>query len=337
MRVLVTGGTGFVGSHTVAALKREGHEPRLLVRSAAKVAPALEPHGVEVEDVVEGDVLDREAVGSAMEGVDAAIHGANVFSFQPRDFTQMLAVTEGGTEIVLGEAVERGLDPIVHVSSTVALLPAADRIGPDTPVGEPSPAYARSKARAEWIARGHQERGAPVVTTYPGAVWGPHDPHLGESSRLALSALNGSMRVLNDGLLPISDVRDVAQVHAKVLEPDLGPRRFVATGHDVRLRELMARLGEIAGRNLWSLRVPSAGALLAGRMADGVARITGARLPLNYEGPWLTANGARTDNSALSEELGVAVRPLDETLADTVRWLVEAGHLKPRRAPKLAS
>ncbi len=66
MRVLVTGGTGFVGSHTVAALVKQDHWVRLLARSQDRVEPALAPHGVEVSDVVVGDVTDQSAVEQAV-------------------------------------------------------------------------------------------------------------------------------------------------------------------------------------------------------------------------------------------------------------------------------
>lgn len=180
MRVLVTGGTGFVGSHTVAALVEHGHRVRLLARSRNRVEPALTPHGVEVSDVVIGDVTDQSAVEQAMAGCEALIHAANVFSFDPRHVEAMSTINEHGTEIVLTEASKVGLDPIVHVSSLVALLPSDGPLTPDSEVGTPGPAYSKSKAAAEHVARSFQAGGAPVVITYPGSVWGPHDPYLGE-------------------------------------------------------------------------------------------------------------------------------------------------------------
>merc|ERR1711969_22733 len=67
MRVLVTGGTGFVGSHTVAALCAAGHRVKLLVRDPARIAPALLPHGLEPPEYAVGDITDRAAVEAALE------------------------------------------------------------------------------------------------------------------------------------------------------------------------------------------------------------------------------------------------------------------------------
>src|SRR5262245_52343977 len=119
MRTLVTGGTGFVGSHAVAALARAGHDLRLLVRRAEQVAVSLGPFGVEVADVVVGDVLDEPAVSGALEGCDAVVHAAGIFSLDPRRSEDMRRTNQRATELVLSSAVDRGLDPVVHVSTTV--------------------------------------------------------------------------------------------------------------------------------------------------------------------------------------------------------------------------
>jgi len=337
VRVLVTGGTGFVGSHTVAALVKQGHRVRLLARSPRRVDPALAPHGGAALEVVIGDVTDEGSVVAALAGCEAVIHAANVFSFDPRRVELMESVNERGTELVLAAASRIGLDPIVHVSSFVALLPADTPLTADSDVGSPVPAYSRSKASAERIARRFQADGVPVVITYPGSVWGPHDPYLGESGQMAQSALRGRSRLLNDGLLPISDVRDVATAHAALLHPGLGPRRYVVVGHNPHFRALIARLGELAGRNLWSIPVPAPLAFATGRVADWAKARFGANLGLSYEGPWLVANANEADSTPAINELGIEFTPLDKTLADTVKWLYESGHITRRQAGAFGS
>src|SRR5688572_17708970 len=80
--ILVTGGTGFVGSHTVAALLERGHRVRLLVRSRSRVGPALSPLGIAADaiEIAEGDVTREESVRAALEGCDGVLHAAAVFS-----------------------------------------------------------------------------------------------------------------------------------------------------------------------------------------------------------------------------------------------------------------
>lgn len=121
VKVLVTGGTGFVGSHAVRALVRSGHHVRLLARRPEQVPVSLAPHAVMADDVVAGDVTDPRCVAAALEGCDAVVHAAAVYSLDPRRRDEVLRTNELATELVLGSAVEAGVDPVVHVSSTVAL------------------------------------------------------------------------------------------------------------------------------------------------------------------------------------------------------------------------
>src|SRR5215469_8637636 len=101
MRVLITGGTGFVGSHTVAAVVRAGHDVRLLVRRPERVDAALAPHGIREADTVTGDVLDAVSVRAAVKGCDAIIHAAALYSMDPREAEKTLATNARATEIVL--------------------------------------------------------------------------------------------------------------------------------------------------------------------------------------------------------------------------------------------
>ena len=111
MKVLVTGGTGFVGSHSVAALVARGHQVRLLVRSPDQVARSLSPLGVaDVESVV-GDVTAPQPVEEAMAGCDAVLHAAAVYSVDPRAATRIRETNVRATEIVLGAAVRMGWIP----------------------------------------------------------------------------------------------------------------------------------------------------------------------------------------------------------------------------------
>jgi nucleoside-diphosphate-sugar epimerase len=337
MRVLVTGGTGFVGSHSVAAVLRAGHQVRLLVRDPARVGPALGPLGVtasEVADVVTGEVTDPAAVAAAVRGCDAVLHAAGLYSFDPRDRARLLAVNAGGAETVLAAGCEAGCDPVVHVSTFAALLPAPRTLRADSPVGDIGAPYGRSKAAADRVARRWQNRGAPVVISYPGLVLGPGDPGHGESNRLLAAVLRGRVPVRLPGLFPLADVRYVAEGHAAVLAPGRGPRRYLLTGRDVPGAELRAQLRRLTGRRLPAVPVPGPVLLLGGRLADLGRLLLPGRLPVGHEAPYLTTAmpPTGTDSSATGADLGVQPPPLADTLADTVRWLVRSGRLPAKAA-----
>ncbi len=91
MRVLITGGTGFVGSHMAAAVVRAGHTVLLLVRQPERVNAALAPLGISVQDIVSGDVLDPQSVQTAVAGCHAVIHAAAIYSRDPRKAANALA------------------------------------------------------------------------------------------------------------------------------------------------------------------------------------------------------------------------------------------------------
>lgn len=328
MHVLVTGGTGFVGAHTVKALVEAGHTVRLLVRDPARIEPALGPLGLAGLEHVTGDVTDPGAVGRAMEGCEAVVHCASVYSNDPRRGREIAATNLAGARTVLGLAAERNLDPIVHVSSIVALLPAAGGVvHEDGPVGSGAPPYATSKQEQERYARALQDEGAPVVITYPGSVWGPHDPYDGESTMVARNFKRGLVPFVPAGRLPVVDVRDVAAAHARIIEPGRGPRRYVLGGEAAALSRLVQGVCREAGVRRPRIPIPRAAAYLGGRASAPLQRVMPFRLPIDPSSTWVVKCNAVADNSRAERELGIAFRPLEETLRDQVAWQKAAGRL----------
>src|SRR6478609_5823937 len=163
MRIAVTGGTGYLGAHTVRALLEAGHQIRLLVAPGCAgdaVIPRLAALG-EV-DVLDGDIRAAETVDRLLDCCDALIHAAGVVGTDRRREALMWEVNAHATEAVLTRAAEAGLDPIVSVSSYSALFPPPDGvITADTPPAPGRSPYAQTKAYADRAARRLQERGAP--------------------------------------------------------------------------------------------------------------------------------------------------------------------------------
>src|SRR2546426_697280 len=225
-----------------------------------------------------------------------------------------------------------GVDPIVYVSSYVGLLPSTDVLGPESPVGHPTPSYARSKADSEVVARRQQEQGYPVVSVTPGSIWGPHDPYCGESCRLLSGILRNRLPFAISGGLPIADVRYVASVLAAAVEPGKGPRRFMVGGHDTRWNELFALLRRLTGRRLLAIPTPRPVATGFGRLMDGVQRLLPGKAPLAFEGIYIATQDPKTDDSRTTAELGVEPPPLDHRVGDRAVELVEPILGDPGRA-----
>jgi nucleoside-diphosphate-sugar epimerase len=333
MLVCVTGGTGFVGSHTVAALLRDGHRIRLLVRDKSAVGPALAPHGIHPDQVetAAADVRDRAAVLAALRGADAVLHAASVYSFDVRRAAEMREVNRLGTEVVLGAAREAGAGRIVHVSSIVSLYPPPGGIlTTDTPVGRPRDVYMATKAAAEEVARRHQAEGAPVTIVYPPALFGPHDPHLGDQVSRVRDALRGLMPIWPLGGYPVGDVRDAAALHTALLTGPAGGGRYFGPHHNLSTRQYIATLRQVTGRRLPTVYLPGRAMLPVGRLADLAQRVWPWHIPAEYGAVYTCAVDARIADDAPT--YGIRPRPVRETMADTVEWLRAAGRLTARQA-----
>jgi dihydroflavonol-4-reductase len=343
MLVSVTGGTGFVGAHSVAAIVRMGHRVRMLVRDTSKVGRALAPFDLDrgAVDVVTGDVTDDRSVVRAVRGADAVLHAASVYSFDSRLHARMRQTNERGTELVLAAARRAGAGPIVHVSSIVAMFPARGRvIDAASPVGRPRETYMAGKAAAEVIARRHQDEGAPVVITYPPALLGPHDPNLGDQNARVRSVLRGLTPMWPLGGFPVGDVRDTAALHAALLtSPGEGPDRHFGPGRYLSTREYVKVLREVTGRALPALFLPARGMIPVGLLADLVQRVWPWHIPAEYGAIYTCACATRVAENVSTH--GISPRPVAETVGDTVRWLHESGHLSARQAglrePSLSS
>ena len=181
MLVAVTGGTGFIGSHTTAALVKAGHTVRLLVRDRGKTKRVFAAHGLAIDDCVVGDVRDAEVVKRLVRGCDAVFHAAAVVALEARRADEVRATNQRSVETVLAAALREATRRIVYVSSAGALFtPGGPPITSASPIGRAHTAYGESKARAEQYVRELQRDGAPIHTVYPTGVIGPDDPGLTE-------------------------------------------------------------------------------------------------------------------------------------------------------------
>ena len=334
MTILITGGSGFVGSHTVAALHRRGQSVHLLVRDRDRAARALRPHGIDLAGlrVTTGDVTDPATVTAAVRDCSAVLHAASVYSFDPRRRADIRAVTRHGTEVVLNAARAAGVPNIVHVSTFGALLPASGTVGTDSPVGRPREPYLAAKAEAETVARRQQEDGAPVTIVYPPALLGPLDPNLGDQTARLRDTLRGLMPIWPDGGFPIGDVRDLAALHALLLDGKPGPARYAGQSRFVTTRELLAALRQVTGRRLPAVHLPAATLLPVGHLAGLAQRVLPVHIPVEYGAIYACRVSRPLACDTTDELLGTPARTFTETLTDTVRWLHRAGHVTASQA-----
>ena len=337
VRVLLTGATGFVGSFVVPALLDAGHEVVAFVRDPAKAARTLAGRGVDGSDVDVrvGDILDRPSIEAAVAGCDAAIHTAAAIGVTSGGKVSVSEQNVSGTANVVGAALDAGCDPVVHVSSVAVFVP------PDGPVittesrlATPRTEYGRSKVEAERAVRAQQDAGAPIVIVYPGGVYGPDQPTLDA----AIEGIAGARRQgwpKAPGGTTILDVRDLAAALVAAVEPGRGPRRLLLGGRFLTWAELGLVTDELLGVKARRVPLPKPVLYGAGSLLDLIRKVRPIAYPLTRDAAEFMATMVPTDDETALRSLGITLRPLEETLTDTLRWLAAAGHLSPAQAGKL--
>jgi dihydroflavonol-4-reductase len=316
---LVTGGTGFLGSHVVRALAARGDELRLLLRRGSNA-----DHLSDLEfERASGDVTDRRAVHAAMEGVERVFHLAGTTSMRATNRDTVFELNVKGTRIVMEEALAAEVPRVVHTSSVAAIGPARPRGTADESqpfrAGHLGIAYVNSKHEAEVEALRVGAHGLGVVIVNPSFVLGPDDPK-GTSMQLVRRFLLGRIPAYVEGGLNIVDVRDVAHGHLLADEKGAVGERYILGGRNFTFDRLFADFARISGRERLPLKLPAAPTALALEM---MAR---ARLPLLPISPDEVRSAAlwwTYRNTKARKELGFEPRPHEETLEDAVRWQME--------------
>ncbi|QEN15201.1 NAD-dependent epimerase/dehydratase family protein [Mycolicibacterium sp. ELW1] len=311
MLIGVTGGTGYVGAHCVRAVLAAGHQVRLLVGPDADGAPVLDRFAEYGDaELLSGDIRDDATVDALLAGCDAVLHAAGVVGTDNRRSELMWQVNAHATEAILTRAVDKGLDPVVSVSSYSALFPPPSGvIGPDTPTAEGRSAYAKTKGYADCVARRLQSQGAPVVVTYPSSVVGKafHTaPGVTERGWAPIARFGVAPRLR--GGMQMIDVRDVADVHAAVMVPGRGPRRYVCGGVMVPFDDMVSAIERGTGRRI--TRIPLNPSLFRGisRIGDVLGGIVPMGDGLTYEAALLLTAATPTDDTATLGDLGMTWR-----------------------------
>jgi len=309
MKVLVTGGTGYLGSAIVRALERAGHEPLAFSRHASRASlPGR---------AIDGDIRDTRAVTAAAAGVDAICHAAALVALWRRDPSEFDAVNVGGLQSVLSATREHGLSRLVYTSSFLARPPA------DSPHPLTANHYQRTKVAARDVARRAASDGSPVVTLYPGVIYGPGPATDGNLvARLMRDHLAGRLPgvIGPERLWSYTYVDDVANAHVAALTHPQPARDYVVGGVNAPQQAIYEMLRDSRGRAL-PRRLPYAVAMAAAFGAEIYAGMSG-RAPLLTRGVVdIFGHDWSLDSSAAQADLGLHITPLADGLARTLAAL----------------
>ena len=305
MRVLVTGGTGYLGRAVVRAFAAAGHEVVVLSRTASRSGVA--------RLTVDGDVCNGTTVDRAAAGCDVICHLAALVALWRARSSDFDDVNVGGLRNVLAVAAQRNL-PIVYTSSFLALPPG----------GESDPLmandYQRTKVLAEREAAAAAAGGAGIVRLYPGVLYGPGVRSEGNLvGRLVDDHLGGRLPgiVGADGIWSCAWVDDVAKAHVAAAVRGK-PGAYMLGGENLPQMEIFARVEAITGKPR-PRRIPTAVARLIGGVEEIRARLFHVSPLLTRGAVAIFAHDWPLDSTEAVRDLGYTVRPL----AEGIRLLLE--------------
>lgn len=321
-RALVTGATGFIGSHVARHLRDAGFEVRGLVHPGGAPATTL-PDGVEA---VPGDLRDADAMRRAAVGVDAIFHVAAIYSLSRRRAHEVRAVNVGGTQVVIDTALRAGV-PMVHTSSVATVgIPGDGTHGDEEtpqPISQVIGAYKRSKVEAESLVRRAVAAGLEGYIVNPSAPVGPGDHRPTPTGQLIVDALAGRIPAYVDTGLNVVDVRDVAAGHLLALERGAPGRRYIlgnAWGN-MTLREILTLVHRAGGPPPPTRRIPHAVAIAAAaadELVEGRLMRREPRAPL--DGALLARKRMFFSPQRAITELGLPQSDVGDAVRDAAEW-----------------
>jgi dihydroflavonol-4-reductase len=319
MRLLVTGGTGFLGSHLVPRLLAAGHTVRLIGRTRPPSAVAAQV------EYVPGDLKDGEAVRRALEGVEALYHLAGLVSFQPKDARRMYELHVDCTRELLRCAREAGVKRVIlaSTSGTIAVSkePRAGTEQDDYPLAVVGRwPYYLSKIYEEKLALEYCRKHAlPLVVLNPSLLMGPGDERL-SSTWTVMKFLQGEIPSMPGGGLSFVDARDAADAFVNALERGEVYGRHLM-GVNLSLVDFFHRLERLTGVPAPRLRLPSELNVLGARLLERWAKWRGSEPTLDPQEVEIGEHYFYLDASKAERELGFRARDAHETLHDTVQYL----------------
>lgn len=328
--ILVTGGTGLIGSHLIYNLLKAGNSVRATRRSSSDLTAldkvlgyyALDPELLKEKlEWVECDLLDINSLDDAMEGVTQLYHCAAIVSFEPKQAQAMLDGNPETTANVVNAALAHSVKKMVYVSSVAALGRSGEHqyITEDTEWTDSkyNSNYARSKYRAELeVWRGIQE-GLDAAIVNPVVVLGPGNWTTGSAAIFHTIAKGFSYFTL--GTNGFVDVRDVVKVMEQLMESDISGERFVLVSENLSYKMLFQWIAEAM-----NVKVPHR--KVSPFLSSVLWRLEAIRTKLTGSKPFITKETAMTsqrthyyDNSRVKEKLGFEFRNVKDTVKDLSR------------------
>lgn len=311
MKALVTGATGFTGSHLVRALVEQGNSVVGLVRQSSNLARL--PRDIEL---VYGDITDKDALQKAMIGVDTVFHTAAYVEIGVVNSQEMERVNVVGTQAVLEVAQAMGVAKVIYCSTVGIFGDTAGEVANETFQRQQtdfSSAYDRTKYQAQQLVDRFAADGLPIVTICPSGILGPDDPHfnlvLQQFLKRRLKLWAGGDRPT--GIVHVDDL--VAAMILAAQKGKAGEYYIISTG-ELTTREMFEILSQVTGIPVPG-EAPKPLVRLLGNLLDPLGRIFKWQPLLSRERVhYVYDRCVRVDATKARQELGWHPRSVSETV-----------------------
>jgi len=327
LRAFVTGATGFLGSHVARVLAEQGADLRLLVRPSSNLKNL---EGLKAETAI-GDLRDPASLEKAMACCEVVFHVAADYRLWVRDPNEMYRSNVEGTRAIIEAARKNAVRCVVYTSSVATM----GFTGNGHPADEDSPValadmighYKRSKFMAEQVALEAGRGAMRVVTVNPTTPVGVQDVKPTPTGRIVVDFLKGKFPAYVDTGLNLVDVRECARGHVAALEKGKSGERYILGGENLTLKQILDKLGAIAGLPSPKVKLPYFVAYLAGAVDETVSgRMLGREPRATIETVRMGKKKMWASSSKAERELGWKTLPADAALRRAVEWFRANGY-----------
>jgi dihydroflavonol-4-reductase len=348
MLALVTGATGFLGSHVARVLAEQGAELRLLVRPTSDLRN-LNDDDLKTADRVVGDLRDSASISKALSGCDVVFHVAADYRLWVRDPDEMYRSNVEGTRSLLEAARKQGVRRVVYTSSVATMGFTSNHAAAElrstgegarprtsTVADEESPVsladmighYKRSKFMAEQVAVEAARSGVDVVIVNPTTPVGERDIKPTPTGRIVLDFLKRKFPAYVETGLNLVDATECARGHVQALEKGRSGERYILGGENLTLKQILDRLAAITGLKAPTLKLPYVFAFAAGVADEMVTgRLLGREPRATIDAVRMGRKMMFVSSAKAERELGWRTVPVDGALRRSVEWFRGNGYV----------
>ncbi|MFH0772036.1 MAG: NAD-dependent epimerase/dehydratase family protein [Candidatus Omnitrophota bacterium] len=331
--ILVTGASGFVGSHIVRLLTQQGKRVRCFLRKSSSRINLMDQQFKGKLEFVYGDLRDSNSIKKAVKGCDVVYHIGAYVHLWYSDPKLVYDVNWGGSRNVFQACLEEGVKKVVY-TNTAAILKGGTKdhpsVGDDVLELKNAPGhYTRSKLLAYEEAVNYFRKGLNIITVNPTTPVGDGDYKLTPPGKMIVDFLNNRLPAYIETVINYIDVEDVAAGHILAEEKGKGGQRYILGNCNLTLEEVFEMLTAITGKAKPSLKLPAAPLLPLGFLSQKICEFITHKEPLiPWEGLRLGRRPFAFDCSKAIRELGLPQSDIKEAFRKAVNWFYANGYVR---------